>query len=91
LCRHPSIVEAAVVGVADDEYGTIVAAAVVTSDTVDLVDLDRFLDASLADYKRPATIVTVDRLPRNDNGKVVTREVRELVARRLSVRAGESS
>ena len=59
---------AADVGLADDEYGMIVAAAVVTRDPIAFADLDRFVEASLADYKRPARLVLVDHLPRNENG-----------------------
>ncbi len=85
LRKHPSIVEAAVVGLPDDEFGSIVAAAVVTSGSTASVDLDRdldgFLDGSLADFKRPSHIVRVDQLPRNDNGKVIASEVRELILR----------
>lgn len=88
LRRHPSIVEAAVVGLPDDEYGSIVTAAVVTNEstaTLDLdVDLDGFLDGSLADFKRPSHIVRVDQLPRNGNGKVIASEVRELILRALA-------
>jgi long-chain acyl-CoA synthetase len=89
LCSHPSVVEAAVVGLADDEYGMIVAAAVVTRDPIAFADLDRFVEASLADYKRPARLVLVDHLPRNENGKVVASEVRDLVARMLTARQGQ--
>jgi long-chain acyl-CoA synthetase len=89
LCSHPCVVEAAVVGLADDVYGMIVAAAVVTRDPIAFADLDRFIEATLADYKRPARLVVVDRLPRNENGKVVASEVRDLVARMLAARQGQ--
>lgn len=84
LCSHPAIVEAAVVGLPDDEYGSIVAAAVVTNDPGGRLALDEFVEGSLADYKRPAQIVEVDHLPRNQNGKVVTTEVRDLILRLLA-------
>ena len=89
LCGHPSVVEAAVVGLPDTEYGSIVVAVVVTSETIGLADLGRFVEGSLADYKRPAYIVTVDHLPRNENGKVIKGGVRELVVRMLGARLGQ--
>ncbi|MBK5332442.1 MAG: acyl--CoA ligase [Ilumatobacteraceae bacterium] len=83
LCTHPAVVEAAVVGLPDEQYGSIVAAAVVTSEPIAGLDLGRFLEGSLADYKRPAQIVGVGELPRNQNGKVVTADVRDLITRVL--------
>ncbi|MGZ4671272.1 MAG: class I adenylate-forming enzyme family protein [Ilumatobacteraceae bacterium] len=89
LCSHPGVVEAAVVGLPDDEYGMIVAAAVVTREPIPPAELDRFVEGSLADYKRPARVVTVDHLPRNENGKVVAGEVRSLVTRILAAQQGQ--
>ena len=89
LCGHPAVVEAAVVGLPDEEYGMIVAAAVVTREPIPLADLDRFMQGSLADYKRPARLVSVDHLPRNENGKVVADDVRELVTRTLAAMQGQ--
>jgi long-chain acyl-CoA synthetase len=88
LCNHPSVVEAAVVGLPDDQYGTIVAAAVVTRGATGTFELDRFLVSALADYKRPMLMAKVDRLPRNQNGKIVTSEVRDLILRTLRDRDG---
>jgi acyl-coenzyme A synthetase/AMP-(fatty) acid ligase len=84
LCHHPSIVEAAVVGLPDDHFGTIVAAAVVAGDAVSAGQLQQFLQNELADYKRPARIAIVDRLPRNENGKVVPAEVRAQIERQAA-------
>jgi acyl-CoA synthetase (AMP-forming)/AMP-acid ligase II len=89
LCSHPSVVEAAVVGLVDEEYGMIVAAAVVAREPIVFADLDHFVGASLADYKRPARLVVVDRLPRNENGKVVAGEVRDLVTRLLAAQQAQ--
>ena len=86
LCTHPSVVEAAVVGLPDEQYGSVVAAAVVTSQPIAPRDLVQFLEGLLADYKRPARIVDVGELPRNQNGKVVTSEVRDLITRLLNGR-----
>lgn len=89
LCDHPAIVEAAVVGLPDDEYGTIVVAAVVTSEPVTFATLDSYLEGCLADYKRPSQIVMVERLPRNENGKVQADGVRDLVGRMIATRRGQ--
>jgi acyl-coenzyme A synthetase/AMP-(fatty) acid ligase len=62
LCNHPSIVEAAVVGVPDGHFGSVVVAAVVVRDKFSPGDLDRFLRNALADYKRPR-IGVVEQLP----------------------------
>jgi len=84
LCHHPSIVEAAVVGVPDDHFGSIVGAAVVTRGLVTVDDVQQFLTDELADYKRPARIAIVSDLPRNENGKVVPAEVRTLLQRQAA-------
>jgi acyl-CoA synthetase (AMP-forming)/AMP-acid ligase II len=84
LCSHPAIVEAAVVGLPDDEYGSIVVAAVVTNDPGGRLALDEYVEGSLADYKRPVQIVEVDHLPRNQNGKVIMTEVRALILQLLA-------
>jgi long-chain acyl-CoA synthetase len=89
LCRHPSIVEAAVVGVADDHFGNVVAAAVVTRKAVTTGDLQQFLHDVLADYKRPSRIAIVKRLPRNENGKVIRTAVRDLIELRRAQQAAQ--
>lgn len=43
----------------------------------------------IADYKRPAQIVMVERLPRNENGKVQADGVRDLVGRMIATRRGQ--
>ena len=89
LCAHPCVVEAAVVGLPDDEYGSIVVAAVVTCGPIAPAALERFVEGSLADYKRPAQIINVDQLPRNENGKVIAGGVRDLIRRALADRQGQ--
>jgi acyl-coenzyme A synthetase/AMP-(fatty) acid ligase len=79
LVSHPDVVEAAVVGVDDDEFGQRLKAFVVVrggaSLTVDAVqDLIR---ANLARFKVPREVVFIDELPRNTTGKVLKGELRE--------------
>jgi long-chain acyl-CoA synthetase len=82
LVAHPDVQEATVVGLPDPDYGERVVAAVVLAPSADH-DPDRLrahCAASLAGYKVPAEIVSVERLPRNANtGKVQRRDVAALL------------
>ncbi|MBH0131143.1 long-chain-fatty-acid--CoA ligase [Salinibacterium sp. NK8237] len=85
LRRHPSIADAAVVGLPSDHSGEDVAAAVVLAQGANLDQevVRSFLREHLSAYKVPKTIVSVDDLPRSLIGKVLRREVRdELLADR---------
>ena len=82
LNRIPGIVEAVVVGRAHPKWGEVPVAAVVC--TPDGPDKQAILDAfvgQVARFKQPKDVVFLQALPRNTMGKVVAREVRELVAR----------
>jgi fatty-acyl-CoA synthase len=73
LLEHDAVVEVAVVGVADDEYGQRLAAYVVTraGDTVDGEELKSYVKGNLARFKVPRDIHFVDELPRNATGKLL--------------------
>jgi len=78
LCAHPTVLEAAVVGVADQIYGEVVKACVVprAEATVDVDELRRWVGARLAKFKVPREVVVLDALPRNPNGKVIKSALR---------------
>ena len=82
LYEHPAVAEAAAVGVAHRVLGHAVAAAVVARAPVTPRELREFLSGRLAPYQVPSRVAIVDALPHNASGKVVKREVRELLAAR---------
>lgn len=79
---HPAVVDCAVVGVPDPNWGERVCAAVVRKKSSPVGDaaLRAFAKARLAPYKVPKDILLVDDLPRNAMGKVVKPAVRDLFA-----------
>jgi acyl-CoA synthetase (AMP-forming)/AMP-acid ligase II len=77
LADHPDVVEAAVVGVPDDEFGQRLVAFVVLVDgtAADGDVLKDHVRRHLARYKVPRSVSFVDQLPRTTTGKVVKRNL----------------
>ena len=82
LVLHPDVVDAAVFGIPNDEWGEEVKAVVQPRDMAEagpelaqqLIDHCR---ARVAHYKCPRTIDFMAELPRADNGKLFKRELRD--------------
>ena len=78
LLAHPGVEEAAIIGVADLEWGEEVRAVVVRkSAEVSAGELMAHCGERLASFKRPRSVVFVEELPRNGMGKVLKGELRE--------------
>jgi acyl-CoA synthetase (AMP-forming)/AMP-acid ligase II len=79
LSDHDGVVEAAAIGVDDEQFGQRLRAFVVKEEGADLSgdELKDHVKANLARYKVPREIVFVDELPRNATGKVLKRELAE--------------
>jgi acyl-CoA synthetase (AMP-forming)/AMP-acid ligase II len=77
LAEHPAVGEAAVVGVADDEWGERVHAVVELCEGATATEEELLVHCRerLAGPKRPRSLSIVERLPRNPTGKVLKKEL----------------
>jgi acyl-CoA synthetase (AMP-forming)/AMP-acid ligase II len=77
--EHPAILDVAVLGIPDDEWGERVHAVVQAKPgvTLDLDDLREFVDARVGGYKRPRDYELRDELPRTESGKLLKRVLRD--------------
>jgi long-chain acyl-CoA synthetase len=79
LHQHPEVVDCAVLGVPDDDWGEVLYAVVQrpAGSTLDADGVVAWCREKLADYKRPRVVEFVDELPRDPNGKVRKPKLRE--------------
>ena len=79
LYRHPEVIDAAVFGVPDPQWGESLRAVVELRPgaRANEADLGEFCRAALADYKCPRSFELVAELPRDPNGKVLKRKLRD--------------
>jgi long-chain acyl-CoA synthetase len=79
LGDHPSVAEAAVVGVPHERWGETAHAVVVPAwgEHVEPAELIAWCRQRLAHFKAPTAVTLIDALPKNPAGKVLRRVVRE--------------
>jgi long-chain acyl-CoA synthetase len=96
LAQHPEVVEVAVVGGVDEDWGERVVAFIVTRAAARIPpeQLEELCRSRIASFKRPREYRFLTELPKNAYGKVLKRELRAQLAtpcrrfERQDIRAG---
>ena len=81
LLQCPNVFEASVVGKMDPEWGEIVVAFIVAT-KITINELDLFCIKKISRFKRPREYIFLDSLPKNNYGKILKKELRNLLERK---------
>ena len=77
LVEHPQVADVAVIGLPSERWGETPVALVVPRDELAMDELKAWANARLGRQQRLSDCLTVDELPRNPNGKILKRELRQ--------------
>ena len=80
LRTHSAIKDCAVVGLENEEWGELVAAALVIkeNETIDTTALNEWIRERMPAYRVPRKYIVITELPRNAMGKVTKKDVKKL-------------
>ena len=79
ICKHEAVLETAVIGIPDDEWGESVKAYVVLKPNMNASEDDIINTAKkhLASYQKPKSVKFIDELPKAPTGKILKRNLRD--------------
>jgi acyl-CoA synthetase (AMP-forming)/AMP-acid ligase II len=79
VAKHPAVMQCAVIGIPDDQWGELVHVCVVphSGAGVALEALQEHCKASIANYKLPRSLEIVEALPMSGAGKILKNQLRE--------------
>lgn len=82
LQTYPGVLDAAVIGVPDDEAGEVPLGFIVAAEGIDMEGLAAFMRAELSSYKQLRAIEVVDAIPKSASGKILRRVLKQQVLAR---------
>ena len=79
LLQHSSILDCAVIGIPDEQWGEKIRAFIVSNHPNDLTEEDviTFCRSNIASYKKPESVIFVDQISRNSMGKINKQKLRD--------------
>jgi Acyl-CoA synthetases (AMP-forming)/AMP-acid ligases II len=85
VLQHPDVVDCAVLGVPDDEWGEVLYALVQAKPGAEIHadDISNWVRDRMAEFKRPRIVEFVTELPRDPNGKVRKPKLRDAYVTRV--------
>ena len=83
LYAHPSVLEAAVIGVPDPKWGEAIKAFIVLKPDSILNEKEtiKYCRDNLAGYKTPKSVDFINELPKTGSGKISKRKIKEIISR----------
>lgn len=82
LDSHPAVLESAIIGHPDEKWGEICKACVVTKSGYEKPSPEELVDYCIREglprYKAPKIVAFMDSLPKNENKKIVKKEIKKM-------------